>query len=130
MPDCEVKSMVSYTGPLSLTTSCCKGTIIGACRLPSRAVLAPSVYCLRHLTPERERERSLVFSCQVHRSSEARRRLVRKTPVSTRTPFDIISMSQFLLFLLRYVELNVVFSFLFIRLSVWSGALILRIPTI
>lgn len=52
--------MVSYTGLLSITDSCGKGTIIGACRLLSRAVLAVSAYCLQHLTIQREAARSSV----------------------------------------------------------------------
>lgn len=47
-------------GPLSITDSCGKGTIIGACHLLSRAVLAVSAYCLQHLTIQGEATRSSV----------------------------------------------------------------------
>jgi len=54
-PDCEVKSMVSYTG------LCQSQTVVAKAQSLEHVdcwVLAVSAYCLQHLTLEREAERS------------------------------------------------------------------------
>lgn len=74
-------------GPLSITNSCGKGTIIGACRLLTGAVLAVSAYCLQHLTLEREAERS----CSPALRSMMLSSMWRKTTPSTRMLLNIIA---------------------------------------
>lgn len=95
-------------GLLSIRNGCGNGTISGACRLLSRAVLAVSAYCLQHLTPERKAERScslalrsMMLSC-VWRKTTTTTTTTRKTTPSTTMLLKVIAtgVEWFMLFLL------------------------------